>query len=60
MECKVVELEEKIIMGVCARTANSDPKMEENIGSLWKEFYQDGLIKKIKHTPPYVPSLFYL
>jgi len=49
MECKVVDLEEKIIMGVCARTANSNPKMEEIIGSLWKQFYQDGLVTKIKN-----------
>ena len=46
MNYEVVELEEKILMGLSARTGNSDPKMGEIIGGLWKDFYQQEILEQ--------------
>ncbi len=48
MDYKVVQLEEKIIVGVSALTGNSDPDMREIIRGLWKELYQGGVSAIIK------------
>ena len=49
MDYKVVQLEEKIIVGVSALTGNSDPDMGEIIRGLWKELYQGGVSAIIKN-----------
>ncbi|WP_313074047.1 GyrI-like domain-containing protein [Lacrimispora sp.] len=49
MDYKVVQLEEKIIVGVSALTGNSDPDMGEIIRGLWKELYQGGVSVMIKN-----------
>lgn len=39
-EYQIVELPEKKIIGLCAQTGNSDPKMQEIIGGLWEQLFQ--------------------
>lgn len=47
MDYEIVELEEKKILGVSARTKNSDPNMGMVIGSLWNKLYNEGVYNKI-------------
>lgn len=47
MNYEVVTLEEKTIVGVTARTKNSDENMPMIIGGLWQQFYQDGIYATI-------------
>ena len=39
MKYDVVELKEKTVVGVMAKTNNSAPDMEQVIGGLWQQFY---------------------
>lgn len=47
MEYRIVTLKEKKVMGLNARTSNSDPKMGEIIGSLWQKLFTQGVIGTI-------------
>lgn len=49
MNYEIVELKEKIVVGVNAVTGNDDPDMGTIIGSLWNELYQGGVNSKIKN-----------
>lgn len=49
MNYEIVNLKEKIIVGVSTETSNEDPHMGEKIGKLWVELYQDGINEKIKN-----------
>lgn len=49
MNYKIVELKEKIVVGVNAVTGNDDPNMAAIIGGLWTELYQGGISSKIKN-----------
>ena len=49
MNYEVVNLQQKIVVGVSAITSNSDPKMGEIIDGLWKKLYQDGIHTAIKN-----------
>lgn len=49
MNYKIVNLEEKTIVGVSATTSNSDPKMGETIGKLWEKLYFGGVNATIKN-----------
>ncbi|SET29892.1 Predicted transcriptional regulator YdeE, contains AraC-type DNA-binding domain [Natronincola peptidivorans] len=49
MNYEVVNLEEKIVVGVSAITSNADPKMGEIIGGLWEKLYQGGVNATIKN-----------
>lgn len=49
MKYEVVELKEKIIVGVSTQTSNEDPQMGEKIGKLWTELYQGGVNAAIKN-----------
>ena len=49
MNYEIVNLEEKIIVGVSTTTSNNDPKMGEKIGKLWMDLYQGGVNAKIKN-----------
>lgn len=49
MNYEIVELKEKLIVGVSAVTGNDDPKMGATIGGLWSELYQNGVSSKIKN-----------
>lgn len=42
MNYEIVNLGEKMIVGVSTETSNEDPKMSEKIGKLWAKLYQGG------------------
>jgi predicted transcriptional regulator YdeE len=59
MEYKVVLLEEKVIVGLSAKTGNSDSNMGTIIGGLWNDFYRDGVYSIIKNkTNKYAIGLY--
>lgn len=47
MNYEVVNLEEKTVVGLIARTNNMSPDMGMIIGNLWKRFYEDGIYSNI-------------
>lgn len=47
MEYQIVTLQEKIVVGIAARTNNSAPDMGMVIGGLWNRFYKDGVYEGI-------------
>lgn len=47
MEYEVVTLEERITVGVSARTNNQDSNMPIIIGELWEQFFQKGIYGQI-------------
>ena len=47
MNYEIVTLEEKLVMGISARTNNHAPDMESVIGELWSLFYQGGIYESI-------------
>ena len=49
MTYEIVNLEEKIIIGISAITSNNDPQMGDIIGGLWTKLYQEGISNKIKN-----------
>lgn len=49
MDYEIVNLEQRIIVGVSAITSNSDPKMSAVIGGLWEKLYQGGVNSVIKN-----------
>ena len=48
MKYEIVNLNEKQVVGLSARTNNHDPKMGEIIGGLWMMFHQDGIFENIR------------
>lgn len=49
MNCEIVNLEQKTVVGVSAITSNADPKMGEVISGLWEKLYQGGVNAAIKN-----------
>lgn len=49
MKYEIVNLKEKIVVGVSARTKNSAKDMTEVIGSLWDGFYKGGVYNKLEN-----------
>lgn len=49
MNYEIVNLEEKIVVGVSAITGNNDINMGKTIGGLWEKLYQDGISETIKN-----------
>ncbi len=47
MKYEIVTLEEKIAVGVSARTSNASPDMGAVIGGLWNRFYNEGIYTSI-------------
>ena len=47
MEYEIVTLEEKIAVGISARTNNASPDMGAVIGGLWNRFYNEGVYASI-------------
>lgn len=47
MDYEVVNLDEKIAVGLGKRTGNGDPHMKEIIGGLWNRFYNEGIYASI-------------
>lgn len=49
MKYEVVELNEKTVVGITARTRNKDVDMPQIIGGLWQRFWADGIYQSIQH-----------
>lgn len=49
MNYEIVNLEQKIIVGVSAITSNNDPKMSEVIAGLWVKLYEGGVHSMIRN-----------
>lgn len=49
MDYEIVNLEEKTVVGVMARTNNTSPDMGVVIGGLWNSFYHDGIYANIQN-----------
>lgn len=49
MKYEVVELTEKKVIGITARTRNNDEDMPLIIGGLWQRFFTDGIYQSILH-----------
>lgn len=49
MKYEIVNLDEKIVVGVSAVTGNNDPEMGKIIGGLWEKLYQSGINANIKN-----------
>lgn len=47
MKYEIVELQEKKVVGLRARTNNFSPDMGQVIGGLWGRFYQEGIYAQI-------------
>lgn len=47
MEYEIITLEEKIAVGIGARTGNQEPDMGAVIGGLWERFYSEGIYASI-------------
>ncbi|MCI8455313.1 MAG: AraC family transcriptional regulator [Lachnospiraceae bacterium] len=47
MTYEIVRLEEKQVVGICARTSNKASDMAAVIGGLWKRFFQEGIYASI-------------
>lgn len=43
MNYEIVELKEKTVVGISARTNNNSPEMHNVIGGLWNDFYGKGI-----------------
>lgn len=48
MEYEIVTIDEKIVVGIGARTNNMSTDMCNVIGGLWNKFFQDGIYQEIK------------
>lgn len=49
MRYEIVNLEEKIIVGLSAVTSNEDPNMGKTMGGLWGKLYEGGINETIKN-----------
>ncbi len=49
MTYEIVTLEEKIAVGVAARTNNAAPDIQAVIGGLWNRFFNEGIYASIPH-----------
>lgn len=49
MDYEIVELSEKTVVGICARTNNASEDMQKIIGDLWNRFYNDGIYESISY-----------
>lgn len=56
---EIVNLDEKLLMGFCARTGNALPDMPKVIGGLWNTLYQEENAAKITNKKsPYSIGLY--
>lgn len=49
MDYEVVEQKKKIVVGLTARTSNGDEKMTQVIGTLWQQFFGQGIYESIEN-----------
>lgn len=52
MDYEIVMLEEKIAVGISARTNNTSPDMGAVIGGLWNRFFNEGVYASIPQKQP--------
>lgn len=50
MEYEIVNLNQKTLVGLSAKTSNNSPDMGNIIGGLWEKFYTAGVHDRIKNT----------
>ncbi len=48
MKYEIVELEEKIIEGICIKTTNQNGKSVQDIANLWQKFFTEGAYNNIE------------
>ncbi len=59
MNYEIVNLEEKIIVGLTGRTGNNDPDCQKIIGGLWQDFMGKGIAESLKNKAnPYCVGLY--
>lgn len=49
MKYEIVELEEKVIVGLKIKTTNQEGKAAEDIGKAWQKLFADGIYEKISN-----------
>ena len=49
MNYEIVNLKEKTLVGISAKTGNNDPRMGEIIGGLWNNLYANGVSNRINN-----------
>ncbi len=49
MNYEIIDLKEKIVVGLGCETGNADPEMGAKIGGLWQDFYGKGIYSEIKN-----------
>lgn len=49
MNYQIVELKEKIVVGVSIKTGDKSPTMSQDIANLWVKLYQEGIHPTIKN-----------
>ena len=49
MNYEIVNLKEKIVVGISAKLSNNDPEMPQIIGGLWEKLYQGGIYPTINN-----------
>ena len=49
MKYEVVNLEEKVMVGLCKRTKNTAPDMAESINRMWQRLYSENMLDQILH-----------
>jgi len=49
MKYEIVDLEEKIVEGICVKTTNENGKAMQDIGETWKLFFTQGNYEKIEN-----------
>lgn len=59
MKYEIISLPEKTLVGIGLKTSNSDPQIDEKIGTLWNQFFNDELYLKIKNKKNDYPICLY-
>lgn len=49
MKYEIVELEEKVIVGIRIKTTNQDGKSMQDIGTTWQKLFANGIYEKISN-----------
>lgn len=49
MKFEIVELEEKVVEGICMKTTNQDGKAMQDIGETWQRFFAEGAYSNIEN-----------
>lgn len=59
MNYEIVNLEEKIIVGLTERTGNNDPDLAKIVGGMWQDFMGKGISESLKNKAnPFCVGLY--